>query len=176
MRRAISGPADALYRLARHQRRNRLHLHGDDRASRRRRLPWPATRALIADKGIDVQDAAVVDLIPIRHNIGYLVALVGPKIRVFSLCLGIIGDPSEPKTWSDLAYMAEWHELNSDEARSRYGNELDIARRLLDDARAFRPNERYVNGGVLVGPRLHMRTQTGFRDSGSEMDWSDVRL
>lgn len=42
------------------------------------------TRALIADKGIDVQDAAVVDLIPIRHNFGYLGALVGPEMRVFS--------------------------------------------------------------------------------------------
>jgi len=104
--------------------------------------PWPATRALIADKGIDVQDAAIIDLIPIRHNIGYLVTLVGPNVRVFSFYLGIVGDPSEPKTWSDLAYMAEWHELNTDEARSRYGRELDIARRLLDDARAFRPNER----------------------------------
>jgi hypothetical protein len=104
--------------------------------------PWPATRALIADKGIDVQDAGVVDLIPIRHNIGYLVALVGPKMRVFSFYLGIVGDPSEPKTWSDLAYIAEWHELNTDEARSRYGKKIDIARRLLEDVRAFRPNER----------------------------------
>jgi hypothetical protein len=104
--------------------------------------PWPATRALIANEGIDLQNTAVVDLIPIRHNIGYLVALARQDMRVFSFYLGIVGDPSEPKTWSDLAYIAEWHELKTEEARSRYGKELDIARELLQDVRAFRPNER----------------------------------
>jgi hypothetical protein len=103
--------------------------------------PWPATRELIADKGIDVQDAAVVDLIPIRHNIGYLVSLVEPAMRVFSFYLGIVGDPAEPKMWSDLAYIAEWHELTTDEVRNRYGKELDVARELLEDVRAFRPND-----------------------------------
>ena len=101
---------------------------------------WSETRALIAEKGIDVQDAAVVDLIPARHSFGYLGALVEPEMQVFSFYLWFAGDPDRPESGAGLVFIADWHELTPDEARTRYGKELDIARRLLRDVRASKPN------------------------------------
>jgi len=101
--------------------------------------PWPATRALIAEKGIDVQDAAVVDLIPARHNLDC--ALVGPEMRVFSFYVWFAGDPERAESGAGLVVIMGWHELTPEEARTRYGKQLDIAQQLLEDHRAFKPND-----------------------------------
>jgi len=95
--------------------------------------PWPAVRRLIAEKGIDVECSAVVELIPIRLNRGYLGAVVVPGMRVFSFYFGIGGDPDEPGQWPESLMLSEWHKLTPQEARRRYGNKIDIAEQLLGD-------------------------------------------